>query len=63
MRPPVIRVVLLVAGIEVSGLETEGALAEVVDLLARAEFLSEDFLKHLTVPVAGVTIRVQWASP
>jgi len=54
---------LLIPRVEVAGLETEGSLAKVVNLLTRAEFFSGGFLINLKVAVAGVAARVQGASP
>ena len=63
MRPPIICVVLLIARVKMARLETEGALAKMVNLLPRAELFSGDFLKDLAVAVASVTAGVQCASP
>ena len=63
MRLPVVCVVLLISRVEVAGLETEGSLAKVVNLLTRAEFFSGDFLLNLAVAVASVAARVQGTSP
>ena len=63
MRLPVVCVVLLIARVKVAGLETEGALAKMINLLTGVEFFSGHFLKYLAVAVASVTAGVQCASP
>jgi len=63
MPLPVVCIVLLIARVEVTGLEAEGALAKMVNLLTRMEFFSGHFLKYLAVAVASVTAEVQCASP
>ena len=63
MRPPVVRVVLAVSGVQVSGLETKGALAKVVYLEDGLELSLGGLLEYLPVAVASVVVSAQITPP